>query len=327
MKAILPVAGAGSRLRPLTHTMPKALVYVAGKPILGHILDQLVPAGVDHVVLVVGQFGERIVSYVQSQYDLRVTVVEQPERLGLGHAVWLALEATPADEPVLIALGDTICDVDLAPVVGGAEAAIVLKEVADPSKYGIAEVDRGYIRRLVEKPSQPTSNLAIVGIYYLPDGAALRLALADLIARGQRVKGEYQLTDALQLLLEAGHRLRPVRAGWWLDCGSPDTLLEANRQLLDRLAQTPPPMVGAVLIPPVSIAAGAVLDQCVVGPYVSVAAGVRLERAVVRNSILNEGAEVADVLLADSIVGERAVVRGTYTRLHVGDSSHVRMVG
>jgi glucose-1-phosphate thymidylyltransferase len=329
MKAILPVAGMGTRLRPLTHTTPKALVHVAGKPILGHILDALVPLGIDEVVLIVGHLGEQIVDYVQSSFALRVRYVEQCERRGLGHAVFLAKEAFDTDEPTLIVLGDTIFSADLGSVLAAGKSAIGVHEVEDPTRFGVVELQGSRIRRLVEKPKGPSSNLAIVGVYYLTSSQRLFAALQEIIDRDIKVKGEYQLTDALQLLIERGEEISSFAVPDWLDCGNPETLLGSNRLLLDKQNGNgqPQPIPECIIVPPVSIASSARITQSIVGPYVSIAEGVEVHHCIIRNSIVNRDAHVVNVLLSDSIIGERAAVGGTYTQVNVGDSSDVRVVG
>ncbi|HHV55938.1 MAG TPA: NTP transferase domain-containing protein [Firmicutes bacterium] len=327
MQAIVPVAGVGTRLRPHTHTVPKALVSVAGKPILGHILDQLLPLGITEVVLVVGYLGDKIVQYVSSHYDVHVRYVEQEERLGLGHAIYLTREAVRGDEPVLIVLGDTIFRADLRPVLAGTTNALGVKEVPNPQSFGVVELDpnrTNRVRRLVEKPANPPSNLAIVGLYYLQRPALLFEALAEVIRRDQRVKGEYQLTDGLQYMLEAGEEFSTFAVNDWFDCGNPKTLLETNHVLLSENG-TPYSSPDSVVIPPVSIAPSARLHHAVVGPYVSVGEEAEIIHAVVKESIINEGARVANVVLSDSVVGEHAVVEGTFTSLNIGDSSEIHI--
>ena len=330
MKAILPVAGMGPRLRPLTHTTPKALVHVAGKPILGHILDALIPLGIDEVVLIVGHLGEQIEQYVRSTYPVRVRCVEQPERLGLGHAVLLAQEAFGCeDEPVLIVLGDTIFSADLRSVLAAKGSAIGVHEVEDPTRFGVVELEGTRIRRLVEKPAEPPSNLAIVGVYYLASSRRLFAALQQIIERDIKLKGEYQLTDALQLLIEQGEEMTTFPVLDWLDCGNPETLLESNRLLLDKQKGNGqlPSAEDCIIIPPVSIAPSARIVQSIVGPYVSIAEGVEVRQCIIRNSIVNREAHVTNVLLSDSIIGERAAVGGTYAQVNVGDSSDIRVAG
>jgi len=323
LKAILPVAGVGTRLRPLTHTQPKTLVHVAGKPILGHILDRLTPVGVDEVVLIVGQWGERIVAYVQRHYPtLKVTAVEQAERKGLGHAVYMAKDAFADGEPALIVLGDTIFQADLKEALRLGKSAIGVRRVPNPSQFGVVELDGERVRRLVEKPQEPPSDLAIVGIYYVRDSDLLFRCLGDIIAEDVKVKGEYQLTDGLQRMIEQGEELLTFPVEDWWDCGNPDILLKTNRELLSRGAPAVPRLDGSIVVPPVAVDPSARVERSVIGPYVSVAAGV-----TIRDSIINEGAHVSTTLLDQSLIGEDADVRGEFSRLHIGDSSSMHLGG
>ncbi len=321
--AVIPVAGVGTRLRPHTHTLPKVLLHVAGKPILAHILDDLPGLGIRRAVLIVGYMGDLVREYVGTHYqNLEVEYVEQPEALGLGHAVSLA-EPFAADGRVLIILGDTVFEADLGPVLAGGVNSIGVKEVQDPRRFGIVERDpAGRVTRLVEKPEQPTSNLAITGIYYFDRGRPLFDALAELQRLELRTKGEFQLTDAMQLLVSRGELITTFPVEGWYDCGKTETLLETNRVLLEKCpgALT---IAGSLVHPPICIAGDAIIENCILGPHVSVAAGARLRNAVVRDSIINENATVEDIMLESSVVGVNAVVRGGYRRVNVGDSSEV----
>ena len=326
MKAILPVAGVGSRLRPHTHTVPKALVHVAGKPILGHILDSLQPAGVDEVILIVGYLGDQIVDYVKKTYDLKVQVVKQEERLGLGHAIHLAEPCVQPDEPVLIVLGDTIVRADLARVVTRGITAIGVREVDNPSSFGVVQMAGSSIEKLVEKPPDPPTNLAVVGVYYIQNSGTLFASLHNIIKQDIRTGGELQLTDGLQHMIDGGEVMEVFNVEDWLDCGNPQTLLATNRQLLAANGYVPDQKEkrqDVVVIPPVHIDEDADLENCIIGPYVSVAAGASVANAIVRDSIINEGAQVADLLLEKSLVGHRAVVKGRFSRLNIGDSSEI----
>jgi glucose-1-phosphate thymidylyltransferase len=326
-RAIIPVAGVGSRLRPHTHTMPKALIHVAGRPILAHILDDLERLGVKDVVLVVGHMGEHIREYVDAHYaHLNRSYVDQPERLGLGHAVRLT-KSLVVGHPAFIVLGDTIFRADFSGIVGGEESRIGVKAVEDPRRFGIVEVKDGYATRFVEKPDHPTSNLAIVGVYYIADTPLLFESLDTLVEKDLRTKGEYQLTDALQLMIERGHRIRPFTVDDWYDCGKTETLLETNRDLL-AIKEAGKSMVapeGCVILPPVAIDPTAVIERSIVGPYVSIAARAVVREAIVRDSIVNEDAVVEQILLDGSVIGENALVRGAFRHMNVGDSSEVRM--
>lgn len=321
--AVIPVAGVGTRLRPHTFTLPKVLLNVAGKPILAHILDQLPALGIRRVVLIVGHMGDLVRAYVGKHYPgLEVTYAEQPERLGLGHAVSLAAPYVGA-HPVLVILGDTIFDVDLKGVLGGGQSSIGVREVDDPQRFGIVETNsQGLVTRMVEKPEHPASRLAITGIYFFTDARPVMDALRELQSKNIRTRGEFQLTDAMQLWVERGGQLGTFPVAGWYDCGKTETLLETNRVLLDRRGGAPP-WPGSVLHPPVVVGEGAQIENSIVGPHVSVASGAHIINSVVRDSIINEGARVEDILIEGSVVGSGSRVRGGFRRVNVGDSSEV----
>jgi len=322
--AVIPVAGVGSRLRPHTHTVPKSLINVAGKPMLAHILDELEKIGIDEAVFVIGHMGDKIADYVRTKHPkLKSTFVEQPDPKGLGHAIWLT-KAAVGDRPALIVLGDTIFRADFKGVLDGGISSIGVKEVEDPRRFGVAIVENGRIARLVEKPDTPISKLAIVGIYYLIHSGLLYNCLDELIDRGQTTKGEYQLTDALELMLKKGEPMTVFNVDGWYDCGKTETLLSTNQELLD-LEARPITRKGSVIIDPVAIHESAVIENAVIGPHVSVAAGATVRCAVVKNSIINENAVVELVLLDGSLIGEQAMVKGHFKRLNVGDSSEIEM--
>ncbi len=326
MKAIIPVAGMGVRLRPHTHTQPKALMHVAGKPILAHILDELVAIGIDEVVLVVGYLGEMVEAYVRERYGrLRVHIVPQEEPLGNGHAVYVAREHLDGS-PVFIIFGDTIVKGDLDGMVRSQESLAGVAEVEDPRRFGIAELGRdGYVRRLVEKPSAPPTNLAVVGAYFIKSSRVLRKALEQLLQEDRRIRGEFWLTDGIQLMIEAGERIRTFPIVHWYDCGTAEALLQANRALLGAAALPSGNAESSVIIPPTFVSPTAVIEGSVVGPYVSVAEGARVANSVVRDSIINANASVESALLEHSLVGENAVVKGRPGRINVGDSSAIEL--
>ncbi len=323
LRAIVPVAGVGTRLRPHTHTLPKVLIHVAGKPILGHILDELKHIGVTEVVLVVGYMGDMVIDYVKKNYDFQVNFVHQEELLGLGHAILLTKEFFD-EEPVMIVLGDTIFKADFKAVLKGDSSYIGVKEVADPRRFGVVELSEGRIRNFIEKPEVPPSNLAIVGLYYLRNTRLLFQCLDNLVKEGKRTAGEFQLTDALQMMLKQGEEMRTFLVEGWFDCGKPETLLETNRRLLAVCSKMPPEMKKHnIILEPVYIAESAKVDSSVIGPYVSIAEGSVVQRAVIRNTIINENAVVKNILLDESLVGQGALVNGRMNRLNVGDSSQL----
>lgn len=323
MKAIIPAAGIGTRLRPHTYTLPKALLYVAGKPIISHILDDVVPLGMSSIVLIVGYKGELIEEYIGRHYpDLNVEFVFQEERRGIGHAVDLCAQYANTDEPLLIVLGDTIIKTDLKAITDGKYNALGVKEVEDPRRFGVCEVNDGFITRLVEKPEVPPSNLALVGLYYIQEAPALFSSLRHIIENDITTRGEYQITDALQRMIEQGAKFTPFTIEEWFDCGKPEAMLETNRKLLEDGAGTRS-IDGSIVIPPVSISPGAEVVNSIIGPYVSVADGAKIHNSIVRDSVLAEGSMVRDSLLESSLVGPNASIRGGYKRVDVGDSSEI----
>jgi len=328
MKAIIPVAGFGTRLRPHTHTQPKALMHVAGKPILAHILDELVAVGVREIVLVVGYLGEKIEAFARQHYaDLELHFAVQEEPLGNGHAVYVAREHLGGG-PAIVLFGDTIIKGDLAALFRSETSVAGVKEVEDPRRLGVVELDeRGDVVRFVEKPEHPPTNLALIGIYYLRRSDRLRDALDRLVREDRKARGEFWLADGLQLMIEGGERVRPFPVDHWYDCGTAEALLRANRDLLD-LAPPPPASAGrdtSTVLPPSFVSPDAEIHGSIIGPHVSIAEGARVVHSVIRDSIVNANADVEDALLEHSLVGENAVVKGRPARVNVGDSSAIEL--
>jgi glucose-1-phosphate thymidylyltransferase len=322
-QAIIPAAGIGTRLKPHTHTIPKALIRVAGKPILGFILDDVVRAGIRNVTLVTGFFAEKVEDYVRAEYgSLNLIFARQTEQLGLGHAVWTAL-GKKRDLPSLVILGDTIVEADIAALLDQPDNVIAVAPTDDPRRFGIVELSGDRIVRMVEKPADPPSNLAIVGLYLIRDSGALYRALGGNIDAGLRTKGEFQLTDALERMLADGTVFRPWEISGWFDCGKPETLLATNRVLLERRAEPVPVYPDSVVIPPSHIGRDVTLTGSVIGPYAAIADGATIESCVITDSIIGSGARLTRVLLKGSLVGDNAHVRGRFDRLNLGDDSEV----
>ncbi|MBI5216053.1 MAG: NTP transferase domain-containing protein [Ignavibacteriae bacterium] len=321
MLAVIPVAGVGSRLRPHTYSLPKVLLNVAGKPIIGHILDKIIADGFTEATIIVGYMGEKIKEYVHANYSIKVDFIEQEERKGLAHAIHLA-KGTLTDEPFLIILGDTIFDVDLKPVITSEHTSIGVKYVEDPRRFGITELREGFVSKFIEKPEHPTSNFAIVGLYWIKNPKLLEQCIDELLAKDIRTRGEYQLTDALQLMMERGDKIKTFQVDGWYDCGKPETLLSTNRHLLDK-QQAVYNLDGVVVVPPVYISNKAKITHSVIGPYATIAANTVVADSVIRNSIVSEDAQVFRSLLDNSIIGNHAMVKGGFKRINVGDSSEI----
>jgi glucose-1-phosphate thymidylyltransferase len=294
--------------------------------VLGHILDKLVGLDIEEIIFIVGYLGDQIRDYVTANYSFPSRYIEQKELKGQAHAIYLAKEHMSG--PVLIIFVDTIFDTDLSHLAQeSADGVLYVKEVADPRRFGVVVTDGGFITRLVEKPATPVSNLAVIGLYYVKDSPMLVDCIAELIARDIKTQGEYFLADAFQLMIDRGARFVARTVEVWEDCGKPETVLHTNRYLLEHGGAQGIPTDNSVLIAPVHIAESAVIKDSVIGPYVSVAEGATIVRSIVRDSIINEGAYIADAHLSQSLIGRDANVRGSAQRLNVGDSSQVDLAG
>lgn len=322
MHAIIPVAGVGSRLRPHTYTLPKVLLNVAGKPILGHILDKLLAEGITSASIIVGYMGQKVEEYVRAHYSFDVRFIQQNDRQGLGHAIYLAKDALESDQPALIILGDTIFDVDLRPVLSGGYSSLGVKTVEDPRRFGVVETHGTFATQLVEKPENPASNLVIVGLYFIYNPRLLARCLHDLVDAGTRTRGEYQLTDALQMMIDRGEKFTTFNVDGWYDCGKPETLLETNRHMLGQrpLERN---ISGVIINSPVYIAPTARISNSIIGPYATIADGASVSNSMVTDSIVGDSAVVEQTMLSGSIIGDEAIVRGSYRRINAGPSSEL----
>ncbi|MVN76264.1 NTP transferase domain-containing protein [Hymenobacter sp. HMF4947] len=330
MKAIIPVAGIGSRLRPHTHTQPKSLVPVAGNTILGHIIDRLRGAGLTEFVFIIGYLGEKIEQYVRHHYpDMNATFVVQEPREGLGHALWLARDTFRHDtDGVLILLGDTIVDVDLPALLRQPGSVLAVKEVKTPSLFGLVETGTdGLVSRVVEKPRIPKSNYAMVGLYKLANSEKLAQALEWLIETGRRTHGEFQLTDALMHLIEEGETMHTAAVDNWFDCGRKETLLEANARLLDqpefRVVLNYPDFPNTVIIPPVSIGVDCRIEHSIIGPNVAIGDRTIIRHTIISDSIIGSYSELSSAVMSDCIVGSDASFRGLNHSLNLGDNTEI----
>jgi len=326
MKAIIPVAGIGSRLRPHTHTQPKALVPVAGKPILGHIIDSLKEVGINEFIFVIGYLGDKIQSYVVEKYpELKKSFVVQAQKEGIGHAIWTAKEMVNDNDQLLIVLGDTIFDVHLQEFVDLPYSTVGVKKVDDPRNFGVVESDEdGYITRLVEKPMIPKSNMAMVGLYKIKEGKLLMETLDENIHKNLRTHNEFQLTDALMHMVEKGVKIQSFKVEEWYDCGKKEVLLATNAMLLSRQnSQQDLQFNNTIIIPPVSIAANCRIQNSIIGPNVSIGENTYVDHSILKNSIIGSFSQLEDVVLKDSLVGSDASLKGLSQSLNLGDSTEI----
>ncbi len=332
MKVIIPAAGAGKRLFPHTFTKPKPMVYIAGKPIIGHILDRMRDVKPDEIIMVVGYRKEQIMSYVDKNYSdiFNIKYVDQPEQLGLGHSIYIAGDEI-GDAEIMIALGDMIFKAGYSEFYGhhlkngNCSGSIGVREVDDPKKYGIVELEGEYIRKLEEKPSRPRSRLGIAGVYFIKETQVLLSILGDMIKKGIRTRGEYQLTDALQEMVSRGYRLKTFPVSSWYDCGHQESLLETNRVLLDEKENIDHvyEMKDSVIIQPVAIGDNVTIINSVVGPHASIASDSVIESSIISDSVIGSRSHISKVNLQRSIVGDDASVHGKHNSLNIGDSSSI----
>lgn len=327
MKAVIPVAGIGTRLRPHTHTQPKSLIPVAGKPILAHIVDQLVDAGMNEFIFIIGYLGDKIEEYISKNYpEIRASFVMQTTGKGTGHAIWLAREKI-ASEPCLIVFGDTICEVDWKEIIQAPHSLLGVKKVDDPRQFGVAEADKdGRIMRLIEKPAIPKSNLALVGIYKILETDELMKCLDNIISNNIRTQNEFHLTDAMMCMVNAGTPFYTYNVISWFDCGKKEILLQTNQLLLKRgnFEQVDPESVSnSIIIPPVFIGKGCRICNSIIGPNVSIGENVHIESSIIRESIIGPYAELEYAVLNNSLIGNDASLHGTVHSLNLGDSAEI----
>ena len=327
MKAIIPVAGAGTKLRPHTYTQPKALIPIAGKTILSYIVDQLHEAGINEFIFIVGYLGEKIQEYVTQHYPhLQTHFVFQNERQGTGHAIELTKNIVGDDE-VFIALGDTICEYDINEVMQSEFSMLGIKKVDDPTKFGVASInDEGFIEQLVEKPAIPISNMALVGLYKIKESHFLYECLQVLFTQDIKTQGDYSLTDALDCMLKRGAKFKAFKVKNWFDCGKKETLLDSNATMLKKSGGNIYENHGyedTIIIPPVSIAAGCDIKNSIIGPHVAIGANTTVTHSIVRDSIIGSYTNLHEVVLDNSLIGSDASVRGLSRCLNVGDNTEI----
>ena len=330
MKAIIPVAGIGSKLRPHTHTQPKALVPVAGKPILAHIVDTLISGGIKDYCFIIGYLGDKIESFIEEYYhekDLKVEFVVQEPREGIGHALWCARESIRNQEEVIIMLGDTILSLDIVEFLKMPESALGTKKVDTPGTFGVVEIDsQDNVKRLVEKPKIPKSNLALVGIYKLNKPKLFVESIETIISKGIKTLGEYQLTDALMEMLKHGESMSIFPVNNWYDCGRKESLLEANGILLSNeefMSTSDYNFPNSVIIPPVSIANNCAIEHSIIGPNVAIGEDTLVRNSIIENSIIGSYSRLEIAVLNGSIIGSDTILKGPSQSLNIGDNTEL----
>lgn len=321
MDVILPVAGLGSRLRPLTWNRPKPLVSVGGKTILEHVIERVEPVDPDRLIFITGFLGGQVEAWAKGHLQRPVAFVEQPDMLGQTDAIARTREM--AAGAGLVIFPDLVFEADFSGLKNSdADVVLYTKQVDDPSRFGVAVEENGRVTRLVEKPTEPISHEAVVGIYYFKSMPDLFDAIDQQLEAGITLKGEYFLADAIQIMIDRGKKVVTAPVTVWEDCGTIEALLDTNRYLLDQ--RSTGSVTGTEIREPVSIAPGATVEGGRIGPYVSIGANAVVRNSVIEDSIINDGASIEDSTLNRSVIGCNAQVSGAAASLTVGDLSVVK---
>lgn len=328
MKAVIPVAGAGTRLRPLTYTQPKPLIPVAGKPIISFMLDQLISVGVTDFVFIIGYLGEKIRNYIEQTYpSINKEFIVQDDRLGSGHALWIAKELLRPASELIIFFGDAIIDLDFKKLLDSPTSCVAVKKVQDPREFGVVEYGKeGFVSCMVEKPKIPKSNMGMVGFYRIREVEGLIEALEFNILHNVRNEGEFPLTDALMRMIEKGVQFTTIEVDNWFDCGKKDVLLETNAIFLDRegyASSNLPPFDNCIIIHPVSIGKHCMITDSIIGPHVTIGDHAEINYSIVKNSIIGNYASIKEVILQKSVVGNDASITGLRQSLNIGDNTEI----
>lgn len=328
-KIVIPMAGLGSRMRPHTWIRPKPLLYLAGMTVLDHSLDQFktLPGleNAEYVFIVSPNQGEMIQEHMQNVHpDKKVHFIVQEHMEGQSKALYLAKDLL--DGPLLVAFSDTLIETDLTFLSSeSADGIAWVKPMEDPRRFGVVELDQnGFAKKLTEKPKDISNNLVVVGFYYFREGMKLVDAIEEQVKRGDSLKGEYFLSDAINILLERGAKIKAKQTEVWLDAGIPEALLETNRYLLEHGRCRCEPVEiqeGVTIIPPVSIPANVKLKSAVIGPHVTLGESCDLENVVIRNSIIEAGTKITDMVIESSLIGRDVILEGRPERLNIGDNS------
>jgi len=327
MKAIIPVAGAGTKLRPHTYTQPKALIPLAGKTVLSIIVDQLKDAGIHEFIFVVGYLGDKIQDYVKQLYPgITAHFVHQTDRQGIGHAIRLTRNIVDSDEAIIV-LGDTICDYDVQAVLSSETSMVGVRKVDDPREFGVAEMDEnGKVNHVVEKPQIPKSNMALVGVYKIKETDLMFDCLEANMRQGLRTRGEYSITDALDCMIQKGANFKAFKVDSWFDCGKRETLIESNCTLLKKFGaktERSPQYENTVFIQPVSIGTGCSIKNSIIGPNVTIGDTTVIDSSIIKNSIIGSYSNLFDIVLDFSLIGSDTTIRGETRTLNIGDNTDI----
>ena len=325
MKVIIPLAGKGTRLRPHTHVTPKPMLRVAGQPVMQYIVNDLKKLkGIDEVVYITGHLKEKVEEYARAALPIRSVFIEQKVQDGTAGAV--ALARPHVDAPVLIIFVDTIFDADLSVIDRtDADGIIWTKEVEDYQRFGVVVTDaNGFMTRIVEKPKEPISKRANIGLYYIRNWKLLYEGIDHVLAAPKN-NGEWYLTDAFQYMIDHGAKIKVLDVAGWYDAGKLDTLLETNRVMLEKgRARRPAVPAGSAVIDPVYVEDGVTIENSTIGPNVSISSGATIRGSTLRDTIVGVKSTIVGCDLSASLIGDEVALEGVRGTVTIGDHSEVR---
>jgi len=326
MKVIMPMAGKGTRLLPLTKRVPKPLVNVAGRPVMDYVMDALRRAGqLDELIIITGHLKEKVEAYVRKHYDIPARFIEQKVLDGTAGAVNLARPYV--NGPVIVIFVDTLFDADLSIVKTSKDDGIIwTKEVEDYQRFGVVVTDKqNHMTKIVEKPNTPVSKRANIGLQYVKDWRTLFDGIEQVLKSPPGKGGEFYLTDAFQYMVDQGKKLFVSEVGGWYDCGKVDTLLETNEHLLRHGRGQRPAKVdaGVRIQEPVRIEEGVTLKSSTIGPNVTIEAGSTVEGSTIANSILGTGVRVKNAKVLGSVIGDKQVIEAREVKDSVMDAGEL----
>ncbi|WP_299049938.1 sugar phosphate nucleotidyltransferase [uncultured Polaribacter sp.] len=333
MKIIVPMAGIGSRLRPHTLTIPKPLTVIAGKPIVQRLVEDIssvVDQKIEEIAFIIGPAAKGFPSdtsdkliKIAEKLGAKGSVYVQEEALGTAHAIFCAKESLSG--PCVVAFADTLFKADFK-LDANADGAIWVKQVNDPSAFGVVKLKDGYITDFVEKPKDFVSDLAIIGIYYFKDGEKVREEIQHLIDSDLRENGEYQLTNVLKSLKQQGAKFIPGKVNAWMDCGKKDPTVDTNKQVLgfeaalgNNLVASNIVLNNSEIIQPCFIGENVVFNDSKIGPYVSIGANSVVHNSTIKNSLIQTNVEISNATLDNAMIGNHAKYNAKYTSVSIGD--------
>ncbi len=322
MKVIIPAAGEGTRLRPHTITKPKPILPIAGSTIIDFIMTEISSIqDLEEVIFIVGYLKDKMIEYLTDKYkNIKLRFVEQKEYKGLAHAISLTREHIKDDDKIFIILGDTIFKLNLSNIVSKNENSLGVCEVDNPSRFGVAiSNEQGVITKLVEKPKEPISNLALTGMYNIVNAKELFEAIDYIIKNDIKTKNEYQLTDALEYMIKNSIIFKTFKLDGWYDCGEKSTMIETNKSIIKHNILSKG-IKDTAIIPPVFIDRDVKIENSVIGPYVHIGKNSKIENSILKNSIIFEEVNISNAFMDNSIISEKVTYRGKTHSMDIGAS-------